>query len=384
LLLRADASYLISGGLGGLGLSVAGWMVARGARHLVLLGRRGVTDPAQEAALADLQAAGAQVTVARVDVADREQLSRVLEEMAVRQPPLRGVIHAAGVLDDGVLVQQDADRFRTVTAPKIAGGWNLHELTRHLELDHFVLFSSISSLIGSPGQANYASGNAFLDALAHHRRAAGLPAHSINWGPFSEVGLAAADAKRGARIAQRGIRSLSPSQGLAVLEQLLSLEAPNVGVVPLELEQWLAFNPAAASSPRWSLLLARRSPGGRARAGQSELARSLAHAAPLERREMLERFVVTQVAAVMGIDPFQVDQAATLTTLGMDSLMAIELRNQLQAALGVQLPATLLWKFPTVAAIVDRLLSMSLLAGVGTPSDASERTELKQRKRFRV
>ncbi len=185
-----EGSYLMTGGLGGLGLAVAGWMVERGARRLVLVGRRGASGAAREK-LGQMEAAGAEIEVARADVANRQQLASVLDRIRRSASPLLGVVHAAGVLDDGILLEQDAARFAGVMAPKVRGSWNLHLLTRDDPLDFFVLFSSIASFLGSPGQGSYAAANAFLDALAHHRRAAGLPASSINWGPWAEVGLAA-------------------------------------------------------------------------------------------------------------------------------------------------------------------------------------------------
>ena len=218
---KADATYLITGGLGALGLHVARWMVDRGARSLVLSGRKG-TEGAAKPALDQLRAAGARVIVARADMARREDVQRLLSEIAASHPPLRGIVHAAGVLDDGVLLQQDWERFARVMAPKIAGSWNLHSLTLDLPLDFFVLFSSASSVLGSPGQTNYAAANAFMDALAHLRRSQGLPALSINWGAWSVSGMAATlDERDQRRWAERGLVAMSPADALASLGQLL-------------------------------------------------------------------------------------------------------------------------------------------------------------------
>ena len=183
--LRPDGTYLLTGGLGDLGLLVAGWLVGRGARNVVLLGR---SDPGVEAGavIAELEQGGARVLVARADVTHESELVRALKELQSELPPVCGVIHAAGMLDDGILMNQSWERFAPVLAPKVQGAWNLHRLTRDLPLDFFVLFSSAASLLGSPGQGNYAAANAFLDALAHHRRGLGLPALSINWGPWPD------------------------------------------------------------------------------------------------------------------------------------------------------------------------------------------------------
>ena len=184
----AEATYLITGGLGGLGRAVATWLVEQGARHLVLMGRSAPSASAQQT-LDALRKAGAHVVVARGDVARADDVASVIESIRMSMPPLRGVVHAAGVLDDGIVAHLDQRRLRDVMAPKVDGAWNLHALTRDVDLDFFVLFSSAASVLGSPGQAHYAAANSFLDALAWHRRAEGRSALSINWGPWAEVGL---------------------------------------------------------------------------------------------------------------------------------------------------------------------------------------------------
>ena len=173
--IHRDGTYLVTGGLGGLGLEVARWLVRGGARSLVLVGRRPPSADAMSV-IADLEGAGAEVSVVRGDVASRAQVEHAVAAIGGTRPPLRGVIHAAGVLDEGVLMQQDAGKFARVMAAKVEGAWNLERATRDLPLDFFVLFSSVAGVLGSPGQANHAAANAFLDAFAHHRRARGLPA----------------------------------------------------------------------------------------------------------------------------------------------------------------------------------------------------------------
>ena len=188
--LRADATYLLTGGLGGLGLEVCRWMVGRGVRHLALMSRE-ASAPARER-LRELEAAGAQIAVFQGDVSREGDVRRILAEMGRTMPPLRGVIHLAGIGDDCALVDMDWPRFAKVLAPKVAGGWNLHALTLQEPLDFFVLFSSQAGLMGSTSQGSYSAANTFLDALAHHRRALGLPGLSIVWGPWTDVGIAPA------------------------------------------------------------------------------------------------------------------------------------------------------------------------------------------------
>jgi len=215
LLVRAAGSYLISGGLGGLGLTFAQWLVRRGARHLVLLGRQRPTAE-QQAQVAQLVQAGAEVLVLPVDVAEAAQVAQVLARVRGEWPPLRGVIHAAGVLADRTLRELDEAELRAVMLPKVSGAWQLHVQTQADELDFFVLCSSVTALLGTPGQANYAAANAFLDGLAHARRVQGLAGLSVNWGPWAEVGMVARMGERagwGARLER-----IAPAQGVAVLE----------------------------------------------------------------------------------------------------------------------------------------------------------------------
>ncbi|HEX6507792.1 MAG TPA: SDR family NAD(P)-dependent oxidoreductase, partial [Chloroflexota bacterium] len=212
---RSDASYLITGGLGGLGLKVARWMVERGARSLVLVSRRGAT-PKVESDLASLRDAGCGVTCARVDVARQNEVAGLLNEIERSLAPLRGVIHAAGVLDDTTVLGLTRERVERVMAPKIAGAWNLHRLTLHMPLDFFILFSSLATAFGNGGQGNYAAANQLLDTLSHFRRKRGLPALSIAWGPWSEVGMVSSVDLLD-RLTAGGVMGISPRRGLAAL-----------------------------------------------------------------------------------------------------------------------------------------------------------------------
>ena len=259
--------YLITGGLGGLGLVVARWLVETGARRLVLAGR-GAPSAAARGQIAELKDAGADVGVALVDVSDPQEVARLLDGIESHGAPLRGIVHCAGVLDDGVLLQQTPDRFRRVLAPKVLGAWNLHTLTRDRPLDVFALFSSAASLLGSPGQANYSAANAFLDALASYRRSRGLPAVSINWGPWAEVGQAARRGLR-ERFQAIGLETIAVRQGLQILELLIGSGPAQVAVLPIH---WQAFSRQlqAATSPFLSELLSpaeTRRPDPRDRAG---------------------------------------------------------------------------------------------------------------------
>ena len=232
-----SGTWLITGGMRGLGLEVARWLAGRGVRHLALLGRR-PPDEAAEAVLSALRNDGCQVLVLQGDVSSSEVVTDALQEVESTMPPLRGVVHAAGVLDDGALLNQDWERFRTVLGAKVQGAWLLDRLTAHYELDAFVLFSSMASLLGPAGQANHAAANAFLDALAHDRRRRGLAGTSINWGAWSGIG-AVAGSDLEARLAAQGVGMIAPEQGLAVLGQVLRADAAQVVVLPID---WEEFN----------------------------------------------------------------------------------------------------------------------------------------------
>jgi acyl transferase domain-containing protein/acyl carrier protein len=249
--LRSDSTYMITGGLGGLGLTVAKWMVQKGVRHLVLLGR---SEPSSLviSSVDRMRQDHIDVMIAMADISDRVQLDCVLDKIKRNMPVLRGIIHAAGVLDDAPLLDLNADRLNIVMAPKVDGTWNLHQATIRLPLNFFVLFSSAVSVLGSPGQGNYAAANAYLDAMAHFRRNLGLPAISINWGPWAKVGLAAEATERLKEqnaSTQHLVKVITADQGLEILEYLLSEPTPQVMVLPFDLKNLIELYPTAASMP---------------------------------------------------------------------------------------------------------------------------------------
>jgi acyl carrier protein len=349
--LRFDVTYLITGGLGALGLKVADWLVTQGTRHLALLGRSAPSAAAAQAVEA-LRARGAQVLILQADVSDVDQLAVALNQLRQTLPPLGGVVHAAGVLDDGLLPKLTPERVRRVLAPKVAGAWHLHTLTQADPLNSFILFSSASGLLGAPGQANYAAANAFLDALAYHRRAQGRPALSLNWGPWAEAGLAAAQAIRGQRLATRGLASLATEAGLRALGRALAQDRPQVGVLSFDLRQWQRYYPQAAGLSYLSELAP-------ARADQPPepdvRERLLALPPGRQRRLLLETLLVERMCQILRLDVSRFDRRKPLGDFGFDSLMALELRNVLEASLGVQLSATLIWRYPSLRALTDHL-----------------------------
>ncbi|GIL13952.1 MAG: polyketide synthase [Chloroflexota bacterium] len=353
---RGDGAYLITGGLGGLGLTVARWLVDQGARHLVLTGRRGASETAQEA-IRELEAAGAAVQVVQADVSDGDAVAEMLRLIEMTMPPLRGVVHAAGILDDSLLAQMTREQFRRVMSPKMDGAWNLHALTEGQPLDFFVMFSSVTALLGTPGQGNYAAGNAFMDALAHYRRARGLPGLSINWGPWSGVGLAAAEAIRGERLASRGLGSLSPDEGMALFHRLMTDDAPpQVAAVSLDVGAWTQAYPASAHASLLISLQQEAAAAAQPEQADGDFRRALLNAEPgRQRRSLLENHIREQVAQVLRVAPARISLQQPLRELGIDSLLTLELRNRLESSFKLTLSATLIFNYPTVAALTGHL-----------------------------
>ncbi|MEZ4867748.1 MAG: type I polyketide synthase [Caldilineaceae bacterium] len=351
---QADVSYLITGGLGALGIQIAQQLVDQGARHLVLTSRHGVTSDDAACALRALEAAGATILVVKADIAQRADVIRLLQECQTL-PPLHGVVHAAGVLDDGMALQQSAARFAAVMAPKVQGSWHLHTLTQALPLDFFICFSSVASLLGTQGQSNYAAANAFLDALAHHRRALGLPALSLNWGAWSNGGMArTVDARHQKRWATMGVGAIAPEKGIALFTELLKYGhtmPAQLGIFPIEWKKYLSRH----SSP-FLAALAPAQNGSQSAAERSAFRQQLEQASAPEQQTLLQEHLqatIAQVLARHGQAPIEPRQR--LFDLGLDSMLAVELKNRLEATLQAPLRATLLFDYPTVEALATYL-----------------------------
>ncbi|MFE9929938.1 SDR family NAD(P)-dependent oxidoreductase [Streptomyces sp. NPDC005533] len=352
---RPDGTYLVTGGLGDLGLSLAEHLVARGATALALLGR---SAPTEEAAgrVAALRAAGARVSVLHADVADATSLGLALARVRGELPALRGVFHAAGVLSDAVVRNLDAAGVARVLAPKADGAAELDRLTANDPLDLFVLFSSAAGLVGNVGQSAYAAANTYMDALATARRAAGRPALSVQWGTFDGIGLAARAADRGDRLADRGMDGFEPAEAWQALESFLGDGESVVGYVALDPRRWFETYPAAAGRPSWSLL---RATGDPAAGSGGDFRQLLDGCAPEERLTVVEDRVRRLAGRVLRLPAESIDRETPLKSLGLDSLMSLELRNRLEADFGLRLSPTLLWTYgalrPLAGALVERL-----------------------------
>jgi NAD(P)-dependent dehydrogenase (short-subunit alcohol dehydrogenase family) len=299
----------------------------------------------------DLERAGVRVVVRRCDISCRGEVAELLGAIGEDLPPLRGVFHLAGVLDDGILREQTRERFDRVMAAKVLGAWNLHALTAEVELDHFVLFSSAAALLGSPGQGNYAAANAFLDALAHHRRAEHRPALSINWGSWAGAGMAERLREtQGDRWSEAGIGWIEPDRGLQILEDLLVADAVQVGVLPVNWPKFLERIPQGAE-PAWLIDLARsaRAAGNQQAGGPPVLLERLQAVTAGERLELATTFLRQQAAQVLAMDESQLpDARRPLNELGFDSLTGVEFCNRVARASGQHLNPTVLFDYPTL------------------------------------
>ncbi|MBI5722134.1 MAG: type I polyketide synthase [Burkholderiales bacterium] len=355
---HAEGCYVVTGGLGALGLEVARWLAARGAGALMLVGRS-APGPEVSAALAQIAAQGTRVLTAACDVADPASLAAVLERARREGGPLRGVFHAAGVLADATLGAMTGPTLRAPRDAKVMGAWNLHRLTAADALDAFVLFSSVASLFGTPGQGNYAAANAFLDALAAQRQAAGRPALAINLGPVAGVGLAAASGVRGDSLARIGFDGLPAARVVEAIDVLVAAGAPQAACAVFDARRW---HEATAREGALGLVPPEAMPADDAAGAGASAAAEVALPAALgavpagpPRRALLEEAIKSEVGAVLRMATSRVPADRALKTLGLDSLMALELRNRLEKRCGIALSPTLAWNHPTVRALAVHL-----------------------------
>jgi NAD(P)-dependent dehydrogenase (short-subunit alcohol dehydrogenase family)/acyl carrier protein len=380
---RADGSYLVTGGLGGLGLHVARWLVEQGARHLVLLGRRGLPPreawaaarPGEELArqvgtITALEALGARVEVVGADVTDRAAMTALLASFGAARPPLRGIVHAAAHLRAEPLAEMRDDALAAVFGPKVTGAWLLHELGRDLPLDFFVLFSSTTALIGSGRLGHYAAANQFLDALAHQRRVEGRPSLSVNWGTWDEM-RAVSDAERRS-FAHAGLLPMRTADALAALGRLAGGPAAQAVVASVDWGALIALYEVKRPRPFLAELHARPSaaPAPAARPRSADLAARLEGLSPEARRDLVAAHVRGEAAMVLGLSETRIDPDQGLFDMGMDSLMAVDLKTRLEAAVGHRLPSTLTFNYPTVTALAGYLVDEMLGVRPSTESPA--------------
>ncbi|MDE2973398.1 MAG: SDR family NAD(P)-dependent oxidoreductase [Gemmatimonadota bacterium] len=353
--LRRDRTYLVTGGLGGIGCAVAEWMAERGAGAIVLNGRRG-PDADAEGTIRALRDRGVTVRVELADVTDTGAVDRMLARIDRSLPPLGGVVHSVGVLSDGALTNQSWERFERVLAPKILGAWHLHRATLDRDLDMFVLFSSRVGVMGNPGQTNHGAANAFLDQLAGHRRALGLAGQAIAWGAWSEIGEAAEQRERiDRRRSALGGRWFTPQQGIRAFDRLVRQDATSAVVMAMD---WAVFEEAVEQRPPLleELLAATEETEAESAASSQDVLTRLRQAPSGERGDVLVSFLQGEVQAVLRL-PSAPSPTVGFFDLGMDSLMAVELRNRLNRAFTgtYTAPNTLVFDYPDIVTLAGHL-----------------------------
>jgi acyl transferase domain-containing protein/acyl-CoA synthetase (AMP-forming)/AMP-acid ligase II/acyl carrier protein len=344
--------YLITGGLGGLGILTAEFLSRRGAKHIMLTGRRENTKESEEI-LSEIRKSGTEVRVVKADISSKEDADRLFREIKSVGIPLKGIVHSAGVLDDGVILNQDKNKFSKVMSPKVKGAWYLHEHSKKSNLDFFVMYSSVASLLGSAGQSNHSSANAFLDAFAHYRNSKGLPSLSINWGVWSEIGSASAKgADKKEKISGMGV--ITPEKGINALERVMVSGKVQTGIVPIN---WSKFS-AGYRGKFISELIKSDSESEinhNEISGSGDFLSAMADAPDELHSEMLVKYFKKVISGIMGTEQDELDAGQPLNTIGLDSLMAIELKNKVNIELGVDLNLVRYMEETNIEQLADEL-----------------------------
>lgn len=380
--LQTDGAVLITGGVGGLGKYIAKWLVTEhGVKDLMLTSRRGLETPQAETFVNELTELCATATVVTCDVSDLDGLTEMMTNFTPERP-LRGVVHTAGVLDDGVLTALTPARIDSVFSPKLDGAWNLHTLTQDLELDFFVVYSSIAGIMGAPGQANYAAANAFLDALAHHRRAKGLPASSVAWGSWDgKQGMHSALSESDqTRMSRQGFDSITPEEGLELFDAAVTSGRPLTVASAFNLTRLQnTFEEHGREAPpllRKLFNASDKRAQGRAESSSKNLRKILSETAPEEYEAVVLQMVREEVAKTLEFSsPDDVDVHLPLQDLGIDSLTAVLMRNQLADMTGLALPAKIAFDHPNLRALGQYILEKILELGLEVASTAVDEVD---------
>ena len=348
-----DATYLVTGGLRGLGLQFSRRLVERGAKNLALLARS-KPDADTLKIVEGFRRKGANVLIVNADVADYDGLKKAFQEIKENLPPIRGIIHAAGALSDSIIMNMDREKMYRAIRPKIHGTWNLHLLSLELEIEVFVNFSSIAPLVGSPGQSNYVVANSFQDAISHYRKYHNLRCLSVNWGAFAGTGLVSSQS-----FSKYGLDSLTPQQGMAALEILLTKNVSQIPVMPLNLS---VFSQMGFAN-NLSFLRKLAGEGGVSEGGDKSsekfIKEYIEHSQEKSKRqELVGNYLHGTVAKTLGLTPGDLSPEASFNTIGFDSLMTLQLRNTLESQIKVKLDTTVLWKYPTIPTLVEYLDEM--------------------------
>lgn len=351
-----QGTCLITGGFGGFGRKTAEWLAANGVRHLVLTGRTGADNDDRRAFVTSLEEQGVTVVAAACDTANYSQLRELFQMIAERMPPLKGIYHSGAVIMDQPIAELDAETLRKVHRSKALGAWNLHLLSTSLELDHFVLYSSLANLVGNSRQAAYSAANGFLNGLAHFRQLQGLPATSVNWGAISDVGVVAQDEKLEQFLRYTGLRGLASTEGLELLKIGLGRRVTQFGVTMITTwTDWARFETRGSTSPRFASLIAADSQGQDNSTGDA-LREELAKLDPTDQVELLTSLIAEIVASVLKADAANVSVDCSISQLGVDSLMATEIQSILDLQLGLKVSILELIGDATIRSLATQLL----------------------------
>jgi acyl transferase domain-containing protein/acyl-CoA synthetase (AMP-forming)/AMP-acid ligase II/acyl carrier protein/predicted alpha/beta-fold hydrolase len=343
--IKSDVTYLITGGLGDLGLKLTSFLVEKGAKNIVLLSRNNPSEHTKNF-LNNLSSQGVNLLIKPVDLTDLSQLETVFTEIKTSLPPLKGIFHLAGILHDGLLQRQTWENFSLVMSPKVEGSWNLHNLTKNTELDCFVMFSSVSSLVGSPGQGNYASGNAFLDSMSYYRHSLGLPSLTVNWGPLN-TGMA-----EKTQLSVRGFEKIDVNQGFELLLDLISAKIPQIGVISVDWKVLKQQFPII--SPYFSVLLPEEE---KPEQKTGEIFALLLENSPQEREEFLTEYLQKTLAEILQLDQEKLSVTDSLLDLGMDSLMVMEAINLVKSDLKLMIYPREFYERPKIIQLAKYLAS---------------------------
>jgi acyl carrier protein len=371
---KANATYLITGGLGGFGMVIATWLADCGAKHLVLTSRSGAASAEAEASMSKLLACGVEVQVVKSDAGSPADVKRVIQDIASSGHPLKGVFHLAMVIDDAPISVLNRERMCRVFAPKAQGAWLLHEETANLDLDCFVMFSSVSSIFGNSAQANYAAANAFLDSLARYRRSGGLPALVINWGALGGEGYVARNERVAEYLARQGTTPLAPGEVLLLMESFLNNGADHAMALRVDWSKWRQSFRGSQESPLLEHIFSAGIEGPENTSAKGDWSIRIESAAPDERIDVIGHAVRDVVGSVLRVKPEGLRLDQPLTDLGLDSLMAVEIENSIESSIGVALPPASLMKARTIGQIAT-LISEHMGGATVSPTTVNAEPE---------
>jgi len=371
-------TYLITGGLGGFGKVLANWLIECGARHLVLTSRNGIEASGAREFVAELKGQGVEVLVAKADAGSPDDVKSLFKEIAATKRPLKGVFHLAMVIDDAPLSDLTSARMESVMGPKALGGWMLHEATKEMDLDAFVMFSSISSVFGNPAQGNYSAANAFLDSLAHHRHALGLPALAVNWGVLGGDGYVARNERVAEFLARQGTEAIAPNEVTSLLESFLDANVPQVAAIRVDWAKWRQTFRSLQDSPLLERIFAAGMDSKEYDGGKADWRGKIDAAEPGERDSVIVEAVQDVVGSVLRVKPETLRGDQPLTDLGLDSLMGVEIENLIESSIAVTLPPTSLMRARTIgqiASLISNHLGGDGEAGAAAPEPEAEEEE---------